>query len=41
MAASVAGTVAKIHHPEGEFVEAGAVLVELESRAEQTPTKAS
>ena len=35
MAAPVAGTVATIHHAEGEFVESGVVLVELESRAEQ------
>lgn len=35
MAAPVAGTVAAIRHREGELVEAGAVLLELESRAEQ------
>src|SRR4051812_4912773 len=35
MAAPVAGTVAVIHHGEGKFVEAGTVILELESRAEQ------
>jgi RND family efflux transporter MFP subunit len=35
MAAPVAGSVAIIHHGEGEFVEAGTVILELESRAEQ------
>lgn len=35
MAAPVAGTVAKILHGEGEFVEAGVVILELESRSEQ------
>lgn len=35
MSAPVAGAVAKIHHGEGEFVTAGTVVLELESRAEQ------
>jgi len=35
MAAPVAGSVAAIRHGEGEFVDAGAVILELESRAEQ------
>ncbi len=35
MTAPVAGTVAIIHHGEGTFVEAGTVVLELESRVEQ------
>lgn len=35
MTTTVAGTVAKIHHGEGAFVEAGAVVLELDSRSEQ------
>jgi RND family efflux transporter MFP subunit len=35
MSTTVAGTVAKIHHGEGAFVEAGTVMLELESRSEQ------
>lgn len=35
MTAPVAGTVAVIHHGEGSFVEAGAVVLELDSRVEQ------
>src|SRR5689334_2527101 len=35
MTAPVPGTVAVIHQGEGKFVAAGAVVLELESRAEQ------
>ena len=35
MSAPVAGAVAVIHHGEGKFVEAGTVVLELESRTEQ------
>lgn len=35
MSTPVAGTVARIHHSEGKFVEAGTVVLELESRVEQ------
>ena len=35
MTAPVPGTVAVIHQGEGKFVDAGAVVLELESRAEQ------
>src|SRR3954467_6751582 len=35
MTAPVPGTVAVIHQSEGKFVAAGAVVLELESRAEQ------
>jgi membrane fusion protein, multidrug efflux system len=35
MSAPVAGAVAVVHHGEGKFVEAGTVVLELESRAEQ------
>jgi membrane fusion protein (multidrug efflux system) len=35
MSSPVSGTVAVIHHGEGKFVEAGTVVLELESRTEQ------
>jgi len=35
MSTPVAGTVAAIHHGEGKFVAAGAVVLELDSRVEQ------
>lgn len=35
MTAAVPGTVAAIHQGEGDFVEAGTVMLELESRTEQ------
>ncbi len=35
MSTAIAGTVARIHHGEGGFVEAGTVVLELESRVEQ------
>lgn len=35
MSTTVAGTIAAIRHDEGAFVEAGAVVLELESRVEQ------
>lgn len=35
MAGTVSGTVAAIRHGEGDFVEAGTIVLELESRAEQ------
>jgi membrane fusion protein (multidrug efflux system) len=35
MSTAIAGTVAVIHHGEGTFVEAGTVVLELESRVEQ------
>lgn len=35
LAAPVAGSVAVVRHGEGEFVEAGTIILELESRAEE------
>lgn len=35
MSSAVAGAVAVIHHGEGRFVEAGTVVLELDSRSEQ------